>query len=195
MNTIARKISGSILIASLFLAPAFALADRGSEKDDDRGGRDAENAQSRPSLDSSFFFSFHKGRGNDGTDRGCRGASIGDDGERRCRIATTTDVTRPSVGGVRALPDAASAEIRWKTNEPSSSMVFFGTTSPLDMSASSTRLASDAGLVKKHTLPLSGLAPDTTYHYVVRSIDAAGNVSILGEFSFVTAATSTPTTP
>lgn len=194
MNTIARKVSGSVLIASLFLAPAFALADRGEEKGGDRDRRDAGNAQMRPPLDASFFFSFHKGRGNDGRDRGCRGASLGDDGERNCQ-ATTTDVTRPSVGGVRALPGAAAAEIRWKTNEPSSSLVFFGTTSPLDMSASSTRSVSDAGLVKKHTLSLSGLAPDTTYHYVVRSIDAAGNVSIVGEFSFVTAATSTPPTP
>ncbi|MDZ7363133.1 MAG: PQQ-dependent sugar dehydrogenase, partial [candidate division KSB1 bacterium] len=69
----------------------------------------------------------------------------------------------------------------WQTDEASDSQVEYGLTAGY---GSSSPL--DAALVTSHTVTLSGLQPNTTYHYRVKSKDAAGNLAASGDFSFTT---------
>src|SRR5262249_9389248 len=80
---------------------------------------------------------------------------------------------------------ASGATITWTTNEASDSQLDFGTTSSY---GSSTSL--NTALVTSHSAVLSGLAASTTYHYRVKSRDAAGNLAMSSDSTFATAASS-----
>ncbi|MFY9623019.1 MAG: Ig-like domain-containing protein, partial [Rhodoplanes sp.] len=85
----------------------------------------------------------------------------------------------------------SSAQITWTTNEAATSRVEYGLTTAY---GSSTTL--DTTLVTAHSVALTNLAPNTTYNYRVRSIDAAGNERVSANSTFKTAAvpdTSAPT--
>ncbi len=62
-----------------------------------------------------------------------------------------------------------SATITWKTDQPSSSLVNYGTTTSY---GSSSPL--DSSLVTSHTVSLSGLTPGTTYNFNVISTNSTG---------------------
>ena len=92
------------------------------------------------------------------------------------------DTTAPVVSAVTAGSiTSTSATISWTTDEPSTGRTDYGTTASY---GSSTALAS--GLTISHTRTISGLQPATTYHYRVRSTDAAGNERISGDATFTT---------
>ncbi len=91
------------------------------------------------------------------------------------------DATPPVITNVQASNIAAtSATIAWSTNENSDSKVDYGTT----ISYGSTR--SDASRVTNHSVGLTGLSGHTTYHYRVRSEDAAGNEAACGDYTSTT---------
>lgn len=82
---------------------------------------------------------------------------------------TTTDLT------------ATSAVISWETDEPADSVVRY------DSVARLLRLEeTDPTLTTNHQVTLAGLTPSTTYHYVVRSTDPAGNAVESQDFLFET---------
>ena len=94
------------------------------------------------------------------------------------------DTAAPVISAVAAsgvTPTAAT--VRWTTDEASSTQVEYGTTTAY---GSSTPLLSSP--VTVHSAALAGLAASTVYHYRVRSVDAAGNVAVSGDFTFTTAA-------
>jgi len=64
----------------------------------------------------------------------------------------------------------STATITWQSNQPTTSQVEYGTTQSY---GSLTTL--DARLVASHSATLTGLSPATTYHFRVRSKDAAGD--------------------
>lgn len=74
-----------------------------------------------------------------------------------------------------------SAVITWTTNEVATSQVNYGLTTAYDQSSTI-----DQSLVVNHTVSLSGLQPDTLYHFRVRSSDAAGNEAVSGDYTFHT---------
>jgi predicted phage tail protein len=76
-----------------------------------------------------------------------------------------------------------SATITWTTNEVAYSQVRYGMTTSF---GSSTTLS--GFLATSHSNKLTGLAPNTVYHYRVRSADAAGNPAVSGDYTFTTAA-------
>jgi hypothetical protein len=82
------------------------------------------------------------------------------------------DVTPPLITGVAASPSAASALITWATNEPSNSVVNFGT-SPSELTGTVT----DPAVVVNHAVTISGLVPNTTYYFRVSSTDANNNTA------------------
>ena len=86
------------------------------------------------------------------------------------------DTTNPVISGVDAfaIPDS-SATISWKTDENATSQVEYGTT---DAYGSTTPL--DEKLTQNHSVALSGLQPDTTYHFIVKSRDSSGNEATSG---------------
>lgn len=84
-------------------------------------------------------------------------------------MPTSTDTTGPIVSSVSATPSSSSALITWTTDENASSLVRYGT------SAASLNLsASDATLVKSHSLNLTGLTAGT-YYFRVTSMDGSAN--------------------
>ncbi|MBK7090630.1 MAG: hypothetical protein IPH59_02735 [bacterium] len=92
------------------------------------------------------------------------------------------DVTAPSITDVVATNITHnSALITWTTDEPSSSQINYGATTSY---GSSTTLVST--LVTSHEQLISGLDSMSTYHFRVRSRDAAGNEGVSGDFTFLT---------
>lgn len=90
------------------------------------------------------------------------------------------DITPPVISDVAASETTTTgATISWTTDEPSTSQVeYWVTTSSL------TPL--DTTLVTSHSVTLTDLTPETTYHFKVRSSDAAGNLAVSTEYSFTT---------
>jgi Purple acid Phosphatase, N-terminal domain len=81
---------------------------------------------------------------------------------------------------------SSGATITWMTDEVSDSQVEYGTTTAY---GSSSPL--DTALVTSHSMPLSGLAASTLYHYHVKSKDTVGNLAVSGDFTFTTLAPDT----
>lgn len=94
----------------------------------------------------------------------------------------------PVISNVRAENiTSSSANIKWNTNIPSTSQVEYGLTSSY---GNVTTL--DTNLVTEHSQTLSGLISSQTYHYRVRSVSGAGVESVSGDYTFTTAADTTP---
>jgi hypothetical protein len=94
------------------------------------------------------------------------------------------DVTPPTLSSIAAGSIVQTGvTITWVTNENSDSQVDYGTT--VAYGASSVL---NAALVTSHSVVLSGLTANTTYHYRVKSRDAAGNLALSADQTFTTAA-------
>ena len=76
----------------------------------------------------------------------------------------------------------STVEITWKTHENSTSIVEYGIDAISEDNESNT-----SSFVKSHEINLKDLNSSTTYKYVVKSIDEAGNPSTSDEKSFTTA--------
>jgi peroxiredoxin len=70
---------------------------------------------------------------------------------------------------------SSTATITWQTDKPATSQVNYGITTAY---GSTTPL--DEKLTTSHNIPLTGLQPNTTYHFRVESKDASGNDSTSG---------------
>jgi hypothetical protein len=97
------------------------------------------------------------------------------------------DTTPPLTANIQATNvTASSATITWNTDETSDTQVDYGTTASY---GSSTTL--NTTLTTTHSQALSSLSAGTTYHYRVKSRDAAGNLSMSGDQTFTTVAQDT----
>jgi len=107
---------------------------------------------------------------------------------------TTTTDTTPPVITFPAQPNVSvtSASIFWHTDKFSSTQVEYGPSSgygslqpatPADDPATGQSLG-----VIDHSVVLTGLQPNTTYHYRVKSKDKAGNLAVSGDKTFITLA-------
>ena len=83
---------------------------------------------------------------------------------------------------------SSSAIITWTTDISATDQVEYGLTT-----AYGNTSAENTTLVTSHTQTLTGLSPNTLYHYAVISSDGAGDASTSNDLSFTTAAA--PTTP
>lgn len=101
----------------------------------------------------------------------------------------TLDATNPTISAVSASNiTQTAATITWTTDENANSTVEYGLTT------SYGQTASDTPLVTNHTIGLTGLSDSTTYHYRVKSTDAAGNQATSSDATFQTGADITPPT-
>src|SRR5262249_23582181 len=97
--------------------------------------------------------------------------------------AAAPDTTPPVISAVSSAGiNILGATITWTTDEPSDSRVEYGTTTAY---GSSTTL--DPSLAPAHSQALTGLSPNTLYHYRAHSRDAAGNAAVSSDFTFTTA--------
>jgi purple acid phosphatase-like protein len=97
-----------------------------------------------------------------------------------------TDVPSPPAGppAISSVSAAAtspnSATVSWTTDQPADSRVEYGPTTAYGSTSSG------AASVTAHTVSLSSLTPGTTYHYRVRSRNAAGQESVSADATFAT---------
>ncbi len=98
-------------------------------------------------------------------------------------ITTTADNTAPAITDVKAAKQAdKSFVITWQTSEPATSEVDYGVSDNLYLS----KQVGD--MVTSHSVNFSAqeLSADTTYHFIVKSADAAGNVAASEQMTFDT---------
>ncbi len=107
-------------------------------------------------------------------------------------VSTAPDTIPPIISGVTSSAiTSSSATILWTTDENSDSQVEFGT----DTSYGSVTSLNPA-LSFSHSVSLSNLLASTTYHYSVKSIDGAGNLTMSPDQILTTTGTLLPdTTP
>ncbi|MCL5105173.1 MAG: fibronectin type III domain-containing protein [Armatimonadetes bacterium] len=100
------------------------------------------------------------------------------------------DTTPPDISSVASSNvTQTSATITWTTDEDSTSAVDYGTTTAYG----STANGSDS--VSSHSVSLSNLIAGTTYHYRVKSDDAAGNTATGSDYTFTTLSVPQPPPP
>ena len=106
------------------------------------------------------------------------------------------DVASTTVTSVAASTTDTTALITWMTNEPATSQVIYGTSTPY---TASTTL--DMGLVMSHSKTINGLMANTLYHFAVLSSTASSTATTSIDQMFVTkhaasmATSSATTTP
>lgn len=89
-------------------------------------------------------------------------------------ILGPSDTAAPVISGVSSSGITSNtATIIWTTNENADSQVQYGTST-----AYGSTTALNSSLSTAHAQVLTGLAAGTTYHYRVRSKDAAGNLAV-----------------
>ena len=99
------------------------------------------------------------------------------------RSLTTVDVTAPVISSIKSDNITVSgATITWATNEPATTQVQYGLTSAY-LSTSTL----DTTPVTSHSVNLTGLNADTTYHFRVLSKDASNNQAESEDYTFTTA--------
>lgn len=99
------------------------------------------------------------------------------------KTLAAADLSPPLITGGPTVTDItnASAVVRWKTNEPSSSQLSFN-------DGNSYRVQNDPTLVTDHVVTITGLSANTRYSYTVSSHDVSGNATIDPQIKqFVTA--------
>jgi peptidoglycan hydrolase-like protein with peptidoglycan-binding domain len=104
--------------------------------------------------------------------------------------------TVPVLSPITVQRGSTGATFTWTTNEPTTGQIYWSTnviqsdeaTGPHQTPYISGALASDAAGVKstEHAITISNLQPNTTYHYVMRSIDSQGDMSITLDNTFGT---------
>src|SRR3989441_8812 len=106
-------------------------------------------------------------------------------------VSVTVDNTPPVISSLSAFNISSSqATITWATNKASDSQVDYGLTTAY---GSSTPL--NSSLLTAHAVTLTGLLATTTYHYRVKSRDAAGNLATSADFTLTTLIAVPDTTP
>jgi glucose/arabinose dehydrogenase/PKD repeat protein len=98
--------------------------------------------------------------------------------------STPVSVTTPAfvVANVQSSGITSSkATVTWTTDQPTDSQVDYGGTTGYGQLTSL-----DAALVTGHSQNLTGLSPDSPYHFRVRSTDAAGRLIMSDDMTFAT---------
>ncbi len=97
-------------------------------------------------------------------------------------LITSPDTTPPVVSVISSTRvTGTEATMTWTTDEAADSQVEYGKTTAYG----SMSLPAPA-LVTSHSVMLTGLSEYTVYHYLVKSRDAAGNLSTSGDRTFTT---------
>jgi len=82
-----------------------------------------------------------------------------------------------------------SATISWNTNGDATSQVFYDTAAHADIADYAYSTTEDTNLVTVHSVPLTGLSWETTYHYRVKST-MNGDESVSDDYTFTTTTSS-----
>lgn len=92
------------------------------------------------------------------------------------------DTTAPVISNLMTTISLNKLLVSWKTNEPATSKMFYGTTT-LNIAATSTTNMSNATLKTNHSFELPILASTTPYKVILQATDAVGNIQTSAEYS------------
>jgi len=95
------------------------------------------------------------------------------------------DTTAPVISNINSSVSISTADISWDTDEASDSAVWYSTTTPIIILSNALYVDSN-NLVTNHTISLSSLSANTTYYFIVSSLDSSGNKATSTEYSFTT---------
>jgi hypothetical protein len=96
------------------------------------------------------------------------------------------DTSAPVIKEVVAVSATSSVLLGWVTNEPATSKVFYGNTSPLNISSPTTTFVESTDLKTNHLVTVPNLSLNSKYYLVIQSKDAAGNIQSSAETSATT---------
>lgn len=88
---------------------------------------------------------------------------------------TTADVTPAIIRGNTPTASLYTANVRWKTDKSATSVLEWGVNNNYGQAKTNTALETD------HVLAATGLEPDMTYHYRIKSVTSTGIVTV-GKF-------------
>lgn len=128
---------------------------------------------------------------NAGTENYLRISNYGTNTSKRViadAVRFVSDTTAPLISSVASNPSSYSAVITWTTDEPATSQVEYGLTESYG-----SETTKDTNLVTSHSVNISGLDHSTLYNFRVKSEDAALNLAVSGNYTFIT--TTPDTTP
>ncbi|HEX9757357.1 MAG TPA: fibronectin type III domain-containing protein [Nitrospiria bacterium] len=109
-------------------------------------------------------------------------------GDQIFSTTTAPDTTAPVISNISSSGlTTSSLIITWTTDEAATSQVEYGTSSNYGLSTSII-----STLLTNHSHILTGLQPNTTYHFRVKNADASGNISISGNNMSSTSTENTP---
>jgi len=97
------------------------------------------------------------------------------------------DTVPPVISNVNVVTTDVSATVTWTTNEPADGKVEYGLTTGYEKPA-----VSAAPLVLQHSLQLTGLQTQSTYHFRLSSRDFNNNLATTGDLTFQTKAAPGP---
>ena len=92
------------------------------------------------------------------------------------------DTTPPVIGNVQVTTGPTSAAITWTTDEPTTGLVNYGSTTAYDASSPPTTLSTS------HAVQIDALIADSTYHFELVAQDASANVAASSDLTFTTSA-------
>lgn len=107
-------------------------------------------------------------------------------------LTPTADTQVPVISNVVTIIGTSTIQVGWKTNENTTDRVYYSTSLPVTLNASTTSYVSNTTGTQNHMLTLAGLSSDTTYYVVIESTDIAGNVTTSATFSAHTGAIVVP---
>lgn len=111
-------------------------------------------------------------------------------GKATTSATSSPDTAKPDLRSVHvSAKSTTTATISWRTDEPASIVIRYGTSSPVTATSSSVSVAMNA----TSSATLTGLMPGTKYRYVLVATDASGNVRTTAEKEFKTE--NAPATP
>lgn len=101
-------------------------------------------------------------------------------------VTVTADTTDPIISGIATTASSTGGTIAWTTDEPTTSEVFYSTSTPVNVNSDATLSVLDKTLTKNHSLVIPALTSNTLYHFVIQSNDGSGNASLSSEGTFTT---------
>ena len=100
--------------------------------------------------------------------------------------APVVDTTAPVISNIETTVSGSNVAISWKTDEATSSTIFYSITTPVDTTTASITKVVDNTFKKEHSLSIPSLTSNTLYHFILKSVDASNNTSSSSELSFRT---------
>jgi chitodextrinase len=107
--------------------------------------------------------------------------------------SAAADTTPPTVSGTDVTVNTTSAALSFTTNESARARVWLSTTSPVLTGESP--VIDENSFSTAHSASLSGLLPNTLYHYIISVVDSAGNRATTSDATFTTSVPADTTAP